>query len=139
VRGAAALAAVLLLAPGGARAGGYAPHVNYALHCQGCHLADGRATPGLVPPLDATLGRLAGVPDGRAYLVRLPNVVAAQIDDESTAALMTWVVRRFGGAALPRSFPPYTAAEIAAARRAPLVDLEAERRRVLALLGEGGS
>jgi hypothetical protein len=47
---------------------------------------------------------------------------------------MTWVVRRFGGEALPPDFRPYDAAEIAAARRAPLVDLEAERQRVLALL-----
>ena len=23
------------------------PHVNYMLHCQGCHLPDGKATPGL--------------------------------------------------------------------------------------------
>jgi len=115
----------------------YTPEVNYALHCQGCHLADGRATPDLVPPLDATLGRLAATRDGRAYLVRLPNVVSAQIDDAATAALMTWVVQRFGGASLPQDFAPYTADEIAAARRAPLVDLDAERRRVLALAGSG--
>lgn len=119
-----------------ARAGGYSPEVNYALHCQGCHLADGRATAGLVPALDATLGRFAALPEGRSYLVRLPNVTAAQLDEQSAAALMTWVVQRFAGDSLPAGFRPFTVEEIAAGRRAPLVDVEGERRRVLALLEE---
>lgn len=127
-----------LVARDDARAGGYSPEVNYALHCQGCHLADGRATPGLVPALDEMLGRFAALPDGRAYLVRLPNVTSAQLDEPSAAALMTWVVQRFGGEALPQGFRPFSVEEIAAGRRAPLVDVEGERRRVVELLEEAG-
>ncbi|MFM8412843.1 MAG: cytochrome C, partial [Alphaproteobacteria bacterium] len=64
-----------------APAGAFSPRTNYALHCQGCHLADGRETPGLVPKLRGTVGTLAATPAGRDYLVRLPNVAAAPLDD----------------------------------------------------------
>src|SRR5690606_35075291 len=110
--------------------------VNYALHCQGCHLADGRETPGLVPALDGTLGRMMRVRSGRDYVIRLPNVTGAQLDDAETAELVTWVVRRFGGDEVPADFAPYTAEEVAAARRAPLIDVEGARRAVLAEVAE---
>ncbi|MEW6268002.1 MAG: cytochrome C [Thermodesulfobacteriota bacterium] len=124
-----ALGAALLATPPLARA--YSPEVNYALHCQGCHLADGRATPGLVPPLDGTLGRMMRLRAGRAYVVRLPNVAATHLDDADTAALVTWVVRRFAGGELPEDFVPFTPQEVAAGRRAPLVDVEGARRALL--------
>lgn len=117
-------------------AAAYSPAVNYALHCQGCHLADGAATPGLVPALDGALGRFMRVREGRAYLVRLPNVAASPLDDAETAALLNWIVRRFAQHELPADFQPYTAAEVALGRRAPLVDIEGERRAILRLLGE---
>jgi mono/diheme cytochrome c family protein len=124
---------VLLVARDGAA---FAPDVNYALHCQGCHLADGRATPGLVPALDGSIGRFMRVRAGRDYLVRLPNVAATQLDDADTAALLNWLVRHFAASELPADFQPYTAAEIAAGRHQPLVDVEGARRNVLRLLGE---
>lgn len=118
----------------GARA--YSPEVNYALHCQGCHLADGKATPGLVPALDGTLGRMVRVPEGREYLTRQPNVVAAQLGDEDTAALLNWMLARFAASDLAPDFAPITVQEVAAGRRAPLVDVDGARREVLRRIGE---
>jgi hypothetical protein len=112
----------------------WSPAVNYALNCQGCHLADGSGTGDLVPPLRGSIGRLVGVPEGRAYVIRLPNVASTALDDRETAALLNWVVRQFGKGDLPEDFAPFTAAEVAARRRAPLVDVAGERSAVLAAL-----
>jgi hypothetical protein len=133
---AVASSAATVLVLGARAAGAFAPDVNYALHCQGCHLADGRATPGLVPAIDGSIGRFMRVPAGRDYLIRLPNVAATQLDDADTAALLNWLVHRFAASELPPDFQPYTAAEIAAGRHRPLVDVEGARRNVLRALGE---
>lgn len=119
-------AAALLLAP--APAAAYGPAVEYALHCQGCHLADGSATPGSVPALAGSVGPLARTPAGRAYLARVPGVAHAPLGDAALAALLSWVVVRFGGADAPPDFVPYTAEEIGRLRRDPLVDVDSARR-----------
>ena len=125
----AALAAALVLA-GAPAARAFAPAVDYAVHCQGCHLADGRATPGSVPALAGTVARLARTPAGREYMARVPNVAQAPLSDAELAALLNWVVRRFGAEAAAR-FAPYSADEVAALRARPLVDVEATRRTLL--------
>jgi len=136
-RGLLAAGALALLVPQRARdAAAFSPDVNYALHCQGCHLADGRATPGLVPAIDGEIGRFMRVREGRDYLIRLPNVAATQLDDADTAALLNWLLRRFAASELPADFQPFGAAEIAAGRHQPLVDVEGARRNVQRLLGE---
>lgn len=115
----------------GAAGHAYAPAVEYALHCQGCHLDDGRATPGSVPALAGVVGRLVRTPEGRAYLVRVPGVAQAPLSDAALAALLTWVVARFGGADAPPAFEPYRADEVGALRRSPLVDVGAARRALV--------
>jgi len=125
----AALAASLVLTVASpARA--FDPAVDYVVHCQGCHLADGRATPGSVPALAGTVARLARTPAGRDYMGRVPNVAQAPLSDAELAALLNWVVQRFGGEAAA-SFTPYVADEIAELRARPLVDVEAARRALL--------
>jgi mono/diheme cytochrome c family protein len=130
--GAFLLAAATLAVAPAARA--WTPAVNYALNCQGCHLADGRATPGLVPALAGTVGRLVHVREGRDYLVRLPNVASTTLTDDETADLLNWVVRRFGATELPRDFAPFSAAEVARSRGTPLVDVDGARRATLEAL-----
>ena len=126
----AALAAALLpLAAPPAHA--FAPAVDYAVHCQGCHLADGRATPGSVPALAGTVGRLARTPAGREYMARVPNVAQSPLPDAELAALLNWVVERFGGAEAAASFTPYRAEEVGELRARPLVDIEAARHALL--------
>ena len=128
------LAAALLLIGVPARAA--TPAVNYALHCQGCHLADGRETPGLVPQLTGTVGRFASVPKGRDYLVALPNIASAPLSEADTAQLLNWVVRRFGEQDPANAeFVDFTAADIERGRAHPLIDIETARRSVLLELG----
>jgi mono/diheme cytochrome c family protein len=129
-RGAALLAAAL----GAGAPAAASPAQDYVLHCQGCHLADGRGAPGRVPSLAGPPGRLAGVAGGRAYLARVPGVAQAPLSDDRVAALLDWVLRAFSAHTLPPDFPPYTAAEVAAARRAPLLDPAAARAALLEAL-----
>src|SRR5262249_48882191 len=77
-------ATLVLLATTGV-AGAYAPSVEYALNCQGCHRADGIGTPGSVPPLAGSVARFLTVPGGREYLVRVPGVAQAPLDDAALA------------------------------------------------------
>ncbi|MBY0276812.1 hypothetical protein K2Z84_15855 [Candidatus Binatia bacterium] len=126
-----ALAVALVWSWSASPASAFEPAINYQLHCQGCHLADGRATPGLVPALDPTLGRMMRVPEGRDYLVRLPNVAAAQLDPADTAALLNWLLAHFAASELPPDFAAITTEEVIAGRRAPLVDVEGTRAAVL--------
>jgi hypothetical protein len=131
---AACLAVASFALPARVQAG--SPAVDYAVHCQGCHLRDGRETPGRVPALAGSLGRFARVPAGRVYLVRVPGVAQSPLDDAALAALLNWVLLRFDPRGLPADFSPYRPEEVGRLRRIPLSDVEAERRR---LLDEGSS
>lgn len=126
------LAAALLLSTSAA-ARAATPAVNYALHCQGCHLADGRETPGLVPKLTGTMSQFAAIPEGRAYLVRLPNIVSAPLSADDMARLLNWLVVRFDEEGPPRGTQPvaFTSAEVSSGREHPLIDIETARRAVL--------
>ena len=114
-----------------ARAWGGSPAVDYALHCQGCHLQDGSATPGRVPALAASLALFVRVPEGRAYLVRVPGVAQSSLDDAALAALLNWALLRFDPGGVPPDFSPYRAEEVGRLRRMPLRDVEGERRRLV--------
>ncbi|RIL06638.1 MAG: cytochrome C [Proteobacteria bacterium] len=109
---------------------------HYALHCQGCHLADGSETPGKVPPLAGSVAHFLRVPGGREFLVRVPGVASAPLSDADLAALLEWTLRRFDAAAIPASHAPYTAEEVARLRRDPLVDVARVRSALRAALGE---
>ena len=112
-------------------AGAYAPSVEYALNCQGCHRADGAGTPGSVPPLAGSVARFLSVPGGRAYLVQVPGVAQAPLDDAALAAVVNWMLHRFDDAHVPADFVPYAADEIGRLRTTPLTDVEGARRRLL--------
>jgi mono/diheme cytochrome c family protein len=114
-----------------ASAHAYAPNVEYALNCQGCHRADGAGTPGSVPPLTGSVARFLGVPGGREYLVQVPGVAQAPLDDATLAAVVNWMLERFDKAHLPSDFAPYGPAEIGRLRANPLTDVEGVRRRLL--------
>lgn len=126
-----AFVAFVAIAGVAAPAVAYGPETNYVLHCQGCHLADGSETPGKVPPLAGAVAQFLRRPDGRAFLGRVPGVANAPIGDAELAALLNWTLTRFDAAAIPPDFAPYDAAEIGHLRAQPLVDVTAERRRIL--------
>jgi hypothetical protein len=126
-----ALLAVFAVAGVASAAHAWSPATNYRLHCEGCHLEDGVATPGKVPALAGSVARFLRVPEGRAYLARVPGVATASLGDADLAALLDWTLRRFDAADLPADFAPYTADELHRWRAEPLVDVTAERARLL--------
>ncbi len=126
------LVAGALLLHGTARlAHAYTPAVDYALNCQGCHRADGTETPGSVPALAGSVARFLAVPGGREYLVQVPGVSQAPLDDAPLAALLNWMLERFDAAHMPKPFVPYSAEEIGRLRKAPLTEVEGVRRKLL--------
>ena len=126
MRATAALAAALALGAAAASAAP-PPAEDYVLHCSACHHADGAGVPGVVPPLTGLAPFLA-MPAGRAYLVRVPGVAQAALDDARLAALLNWVLREFSGAE-PR--PGYDAQEVHALRGEPLRDPSTARALAL--------
>ncbi len=126
-------ALVMLTLPFGlatdSRAAG-SPQFNYILHCQGCHLADGQATPGKIPPLVGA-GKFLAVEGGREFLVRVPGVSLSIIPDDALAELMNWMLYRFSAEDMPAEFEPYTAEEVGRYRQEPLVEVETVRAGLL--------
>jgi hypothetical protein len=93
------------------------PAHDYVLHCAGCHKLDGSGST-RVPALDE-IGRLVEQRGGREYLLAVPGVAQAPLSDARLAALINWVIGHFGNR------PPavrFSAAEVGAARMAPLRD-----------------
>ena len=126
--GLGALVTLLLTAASATQAG---PRVDYMLHCQGCHLPDGSGTPGRVPALRDQVARFLQVEGGRAYLVRVPGSAFSALDDARLAGVLNWMIAEFGPEESARGFNAYTAAEVAPLRADPLVDVDAERARLL--------
>jgi hypothetical protein len=109
------------------------PAFNYILHCQGCHLVDGRETPGKIPAL-VGVGRFLSVEGGREFLVQVPGVSLSVMGDHELAELLNWMLYRFSPGEMPADFESYTAEEIARHRRSPLVEVETVRARLIAAL-----
>ncbi|PZU74674.1 MAG: cytochrome C [Rhizobium sp.] len=108
---------------------------NYIEYCSGCHGIQGRSRPTPLPELRDRVGYFMCTPQGREYLVRLPNVAHAPIpDDADLAALMNFVVFGLGGASVPKGSRPFEADEVGSLRRTPFVAgaaLVAMRRRIV--------
>jgi len=117
-----------------ARAGSAA--LDYALNCQGCHRADGTGTPGSVPALAGSVGKFLQVPGGREFLVRVPGVAQAALDDAALAGVLNWVLQRFGEDDVPKDFVPYAAAEVGRLRHQPFTNVQRVRRELVQALGE---
>ena len=73
---------------------------DFARQCQGCHGADGMGARDAIPRLRAFVGYFTHLPEGRDYLMRVPGVVFAPIDDQRLAAVLNWTLATFspGGA-----------------------------------------
>ena len=113
------------------------PEVDYMLHCQGCHLADGAGSPGAVPSLRG-VGRFLGTSRGREYLIRVPGSAQSPLDDAALAALLDWIVARFDPEVAAAGFARFDAAEVARWRRPPLLEVDALRAALLAELSSSG-
>jgi mono/diheme cytochrome c family protein len=106
-------------------------HQNYLLHCMGCHTESGVGLPGKVPSLRGTLARLANDPDGRSYVLRVPGVTQSTLEPARLAEVLNWAMREFSDADQAASVQPFSAAEVAAARSRPLLEVTATRQKVM--------
>jgi hypothetical protein len=112
--------------------GAYAPHVNYMLHCMGCHTPDGRGEPGRVPSVRDTLVPLASKPAGRRFLIQVPGSAQSRLSDAELAEVLNWMVENLSAVPPSRPVPRFTAAEVAAHRHTPLVAVKEARRQLIA-------
>ena len=112
------------------------PRANYLLNCGGCHGLNGVSNSRLVPNLQDQVGFFLNLPEGRSYVVRLPNVAFSMTTDEALTGLMNYVVFTLGGAKVPKDAKPYTVREVSQLRRIPLteVSLVQMRQRMVRIL-----
>ncbi|WP_119271030.1 c-type cytochrome [Taklimakanibacter deserti] len=107
------------------------PNYNYALHCTGCHTAEGVSPElGRIPPLKGVVGHLVRTQEARLYFANVPGIVNSGLDGEETAALLNWVVKIYGGESTPESWKPFDGAEIKALRSEAPADIMAYRKEV---------
>jgi mono/diheme cytochrome c family protein len=111
---------------------------DYSRNCQGCHLADGRGIPGLVPNMLNFVGYFTHLPEGRAFLVRVPGVAQAPLDDTRVAAILNWMLKAMSRDQLPKDFLPYTAEEVRTYRAGILTNVTSERAALIAKLRDRG-
>jgi mono/diheme cytochrome c family protein len=108
-----------------------ATEANYMLNCMGCHRPDGAGSPGKVPSVRDSLAPLAASAAGRRYLVAVPGAAQSLLSDRELAQLLSWMVRTLSTPAAPPGFEDFTASEVARYRRTPLIEVRAERTRLL--------
>ena len=108
----------------------------YATNCQGCHGEVGSSA-AEIPTLAGRVGYFTRIPEGRRYLVQVPNVALNANSDADIAALLNWLLATYSRAQLPADFKPYTASEVGELRQAR-IDVAATRRRVIDALVAAG-
>jgi cytochrome c553 len=112
------------------------PAQTYASNCQGCH-GEAGASVDEIPRLAGRVGYFARIPEGRRYLVQVPNVALNPSSDEAIAAMMNWLLVRFSHDEMPPDFEPYTADEVGRLRQ-ERIDVAARRAEVVARLVASG-
>ena len=108
-----------------------AAQANYMLNCMGCHIADGSGAAGKVPSLRDSLVPLASSAAGRRYLVEVPGAAQSVLSNLELAQLLSWMVRNLSAQGVPPEVVDFTESEVAGYRRTPLIDVRAERKRLL--------
>lgn len=109
------------------------PRLHYLLNCAGCHGLEGHSSKTLVPDLLDQAGFFLCSPDGRDYIIRLPNVAFVKLPSQQLADLMNYVVFTLGKKSVPPGAKPYTAAEVDNLRKRSFHDysLQAYRKAVV--------
>ena len=115
-----------------ARADDQRARINYMIHCQGCHLPNAEGVPGNVPRMKDFVGYFLHSEAGRSFVVRVPGVSTAALDDEQLTELVNWMLLTYSREQLPEQFTAYTISEVAALRGDPERDPEKTRSGILA-------
>jgi len=124
----AALAAVFCVS---AAADDRQAHINYMLHCQGCHTPDGSGVAGKVPALKGFMGNFLQVEGGREFLIRVPGAAQSVLSDAELAELTNWMLSNFSAAEAPANFQPYGEKEVAGLREHALINVAGVRAELL--------
>lgn len=104
---------------------------TYVVHCAGCHGLDGAGSKlGQVPDM-RRLGDFLRLPGGREFIVSVPGVMGSGLNDADVAAVTNYVLASIAPGSAPPGTPPYSTEEITRARARPLVDVAAQRRRLV--------
>jgi mono/diheme cytochrome c family protein len=111
---------------------------RYRLHCAGCHGIDGSGVPSAGVPDLRGVGGFLRLEGGRAFVLRVPGVMASGLDDAGVASVLNWVMNTLARPSLPPETPAFQASEVEAARAAPLVDVMTERARLLQMAQRQG-
>jgi hypothetical protein len=112
---------------------------DYVLHCSGCHFLHGEGSElGGIPRVRDQIGYFLTLPEGRAFLMQVPGLLAAGLSDERAAAVINWMVGYFSGPSLPDGFAPYTAEEARRYRLEKPADIIGTRNRIAARLTASG-
>ncbi len=114
---------------------------DYMIHCQGCHVPDGRGFPNKVPDMRATLPLLLSVEGGRAFLVQVPGSAMSTLPNDRLAATLNWIVKNFTDDKTVASFVDYTEQEVEQMRAVRLDDVFTTRDALIGHLENthGGS
>ena len=104
---------------------------HYLLHCAGCHGLDGAGSPAAQVPDMRRLGDFLRVPGGRSFVLKVPGVMGSGLGDAEVAAVTNWVLGTLAGPSVPPGTEPFSADEVAHARRQPLLDVAAARRGIV--------
>ena len=83
------------------------------------------------------IGYFARIPEGRAYLVQVPNVAMSAIRDEDLAQMLNWLLTTYSAAQLPQDFTPYTGAEVGELRKERIIPWVRRKELIKALLAAG--
>ena len=81
------------------------PAQLYATNCQGCHGESGSSA-AEIPMLAGRVGYFARLPQGRRYLVQVPNVALNANSDADIAAVLNWLLVTYSRAQLPAISSP---------------------------------
>ena len=106
---------------------------QFTLRCGGCHGVTGRSPPREVPNLRGTAGYFLCTPEGREYLIRLPNVSKTPLSDPDLAEVMNYVAFSLGEGKAPPGAKPFTGDEVHRLRKAPFTgaNLMQQREKVV--------
>jgi len=115
----------------GAAADDRQAHINYMLHCQGCHTPDGSGVADKVPALKGFMGNFLRVEGGREFLIQVPGAAQSALSDAELAELTNWMLSNFSASQAPENFQPYGEKEVARLREHAIIDVAGVRAELL--------
>ena len=107
---------------------------NYKMECQGCHAVDGRGQSDVIPALNKHMAFFLTVPGGREFLVQVPGAAQAPLNDAETAAVLNYMLNKFGPPEIAQQYPPYSKEEVARLRKSPLTEVKQKRAMLIELI-----